>query len=134
LQRCGESCRIARRTNNRLVGGFVVGPVKEGLDGGANRSITRNLAQRTDGAESGNGMQVSLPGVGNPASLRIFFVVVKGFRGKKLKLCSHQHAHDKGVQPDLEPGFLSASHFLLFFPRRAEPPLYQTPAATVQRL
>jgi hypothetical protein len=59
-------------------------------------------------------MQVRLPFVGNPANLRTFFVVVKGFSRKELKLGGQQHAHDEGVQPEPEPRFIPASHFLFF--------------------
>jgi len=50
--------------------------------------------------------------VRNLADHGVFVMMVKDFSGVEMKLAGEQHAHNQGMQPEPEPVFPPASHFV----------------------
>lgn len=99
-----------RWSSYRLKSAFQIRLRKHRLDGGANRTVTNDLAKGAERTGFRRGVQVSSTMVFNLADPGVFVMVVKDFSSVEMNLTREQHAHNQGMHPDLLPIFLPASH------------------------
>ena len=105
-----EVGRISHLSCYRPKSGFLIGLLNVGLDRGANRAVTYDLA---DGAERGGllaWVQERPTHIIKLADPRNFFMVVKNFGGEKMDFTREQQAHNQGAHPEFLPIFPPASH------------------------
>lgn len=101
---------ISRLSCYRLKSGFLIRLLDMGLDRGANRAVTYDLA---DGARRRGllaGVQVRSAPVLDLADPCDFFMVVENFGRKEVDFTREQQAHNQGAHPEFPPIFSPASH------------------------